>query len=313
MSMTLPHNGVGRAVRVAEAALWTGAAVFVLSAHVGVVAWLMREQPIVAADDAPPAAIMIEFAEEAEAINTEENEITPDEQSAEASAPAEQVESPEEAPPEEVVETPPEPVEQEVTEAEPEEPIEEEIVEEIDEPIEEDVVQLPDVDVPLPTARPKPPEPRKVPPKREAVKQEDPKKPEPRRQKPRPQQQQVASQATRQAQAQVREGARTAARQSASGVSSMTPARWQSRLMAHLERRKRYPADARRRGETGTAYVRFTIDDGGNVGSVSLARSSGYPALDNEVLALVRRASPVPAPPPGVNRTITAPVRFSTR
>jgi hypothetical protein len=30
--------------------------------------------------------------------------------------------------------------------------------------------------------------------------------------------------------------------------------------------------------------------------SVSLARSSGFAELDNEVLALVRRASPVPAP-----------------
>lgn len=82
--------------------------------------------------------------------------------------------------------------------------------------------------------------------------------------------------------------------------------------MAHLERRKKYPADAHRRGERGTVHVRFTIEDGGNVRSVSLARPSGYPALDDEVLSLVRRASPVP-PPPGVNKTITAPVRFNVR
>lgn len=295
MSVPLPHNGVSRAVRVAETVLWTGAALFVLTAHVGGAAWLMREQPIIAADDAPPAAIMIELAEEPEAVNTEENEISEQMEDAEAAAPAEQVEAPE-LPPEEVVEEQVEP-----------EPVEEEVVEE-DEPVEQDMVQLPDAEVPLPTARPKPPEP-----KREVVKREEPKKPEPRRQKPRPQQQQAASQTTRQAQAQVREGARTAARQTASGVSSASPARWQSRLMAHLERRKRYPADAKRRGERGIVYVRFRIDDNGNVQSVSLARSSGYPALDNEVLSLVRRASPVPAPPPGVNKTVTAPVRFNVR
>ncbi|MCX5579617.1 TonB family protein, partial [Kaistia terrae] len=32
--------------------------------------------------------------------------------------------------------------------------------------------------------------------------------------------------------------------------------------------------------------------------------------LDQEVLSLLRRASPVPPPPPGVKKTITAPVRF---
>ncbi len=93
----------------------------------------------------------------------------------------------------------------------------------------------------------------------------------------------------------------------------MSPATWQSRLMSHLERRKRYPAGARARGETGVAYVRFRIDDAGNVLSANLARSSGFPELDAEVVDLVRRASPVPAPPAGVNKNITAPVRFSVR
>ncbi|MFH0299982.1 energy transducer TonB [Bradyrhizobium sp. 31Argb] len=83
--------------------------------------------------------------------------------------------------------------------------------------------------------------------------------------------------------------------------------------MAHLERRKRYPPSTQSRGERGVAYVRFTIDDRGNVLSASLARSSGFAELDQEVLALVRRASPVPAPPAGANRAITAPVRFSSQ
>jgi protein TonB len=93
----------------------------------------------------------------------------------------------------------------------------------------------------------------------------------------------------------------------------MSPARWQSRLMAHLERLKRYPAGARARREEGTAYVRFSIDANGNVRSAQLARSSGHAELDAAVLALVRRASPVPAPPPGAPQDITAPVRFTIR
>ncbi|OCW58366.1 energy transducer TonB family protein [Hoeflea olei] len=297
MTGSRPPTGATRALRVMEAALWTGASLLVLTAHVGAALWLMREAPMVAADATPPAAIMIELADEAEAVDTQENEISEAMEDAEASKPAENVPTPDETPFEEVVEDLPEP--------EPEEIVEE--VAEDDDPVDEDVALIPEAEVPIPLPRPAPPEP-----KREVVKAE-PRKTEPRRQKPRPQQQQAASQATRQAKAQVKEGARTAARQSASGVSSMSPARWQSRLMAHLERRKKYPADARRRGERGTVHVRFSIDDAGNVRSVTLARSSGYPALDNEVLSLVRRASPVPAPPPGVNRTIVAPVRFSVR
>ena len=92
-----------------------------------------------------------------------------------------------------------------------------------------------------------------------------------------------------------------------------SPAKWQSRLIAHLERRKRYPAAARRRHEEGVVYVRFAIDGQGQVLSATIARSSGSPELDLEVLALLRRASPVPAPPPGAPRNITAPVQFRIR
>ena len=93
----------------------------------------------------------------------------------------------------------------------------------------------------------------------------------------------------------------------------MSPARWQSQLMAHLARRKRYPSAAQARGEEGVVEVRFSIDDRGNVLSAKVVRSSGHPALDDAVLDLMRRASPVPAPPPGVSRTISAPVEFDLR
>src|SRR5690606_35983410 len=123
---------------------------------------------------------------------------------------------------------------------------------------------------------------------------------------------QAASQQLIAAQAQVTASDVNAAPQSVS--SHVPPSRmvvtWQSRLMAHLERRKRYPYGARSRGETGIVYVQFNIDDTGNVLSQKIARSSGFLELDNEVLSLVRRASPVPKPPLDAPRTIIAPVEF---
>lgn len=278
-------DSIGVRESFSELALWAGASLLVLSMHVGAAMWLLREPDMIAADDTPPAAIMIELAETPEATETEENEISPDEVMSDASAAAEKVEEPVDEPV----------LEQEVVQDEPE-PVEEEPREEI--------AQLDKVEVPLPVAKPKPPEPKK-----EIVKKDEPKK------KPVKQREQASAKQAVKAQAQVTQSSRNAARQSASGLfaSSMTPARWQSRLMAHLERRKKYPSGAKSRREEGTVYVRFRIDDSGKVLSATLARSSGWPELDNEVLSLVQRASPVPAPPPDVNKTITAPVKFNRR
>jgi len=267
--------------------LWAGAGAIVLAAHLGIAAWLMSSPPLMAADNEPPAAIMIELAPEPEAVLTEETDISPEQQTAEASRPVEQVEAPDEPVPETPVEETPE------IEPTPEEPVEE------PPPV------LENVEVPLPVVRPKPPEE-----KREIEKPEKPRE-KPVRQRQAPSN---ASQAAIEAQAQVRASTRTAAAQTASGrFSNISPANWQSKLMAHLERRKRYPAGAKSRGERGIVYVRFQIDDAGNVLSAALARSSGFAELDREVVALVRRASPVPPPPVGMNKTITAPVRFSAK
>lgn len=285
-------------ISTARTLLWASAGIVAFAVHAGAVAWALREQPIEMADNAPPPAIMIEMAAEPEAINTEENNIAEQMQDSVEmkSDTTEPVEQPEEI----VEETPPEetqPVE-EFAEAEPvEEP----------EPVEQEIVQqLDNVEVPIPVLRPPQVEEKTVEkpkPKKELVKKPERKKPAP------------SSKAASEASAQVTQSNRNAASQTVAGMGfgSVSPAKWRSRLMAHLERRKKYPSAARSRGEQGTAYVRFSIDANGNVLSASLARSSGFPELDSEVVALVRRASPVPAPPPGENRTITAPVRFTVR
>lgn len=72
---------------------------------------------------------------------------------------------------------------------------------------------------------------------------------------------------------------------------------WQNRLLAHLARYKRYPEDARRRGETGSNSLRLLIDGNGRVRQHALASESGSPALDRATLQIIQRAQPVPPPP----------------
>jgi periplasmic protein TonB len=80
-------------------------------------------------------------------------------------------------------------------------------------------------------------------------------------------------------------------------------------VFAHLARYKR-PFD----GPAGAkAMVTFSLNDSGNVTSVRLSRSSGAAALDQEVLATVRRASPFPAPPRGVEKLFTVPFGVDRR
>ena len=189
------------------------------------------------------------------------------------------------------------------------------VAEEID-PVEEMVIAaLSRADIPLPQARPEPP--------RQPVQREQPRpqkqqatRPAPKKAAQPPRRQQAApSQAASKAKSTAAAPSQRAAapQNSAGKARTISPARWQSRLMSHLERRKRYPAAARRQRKQGVAQVRFSIDANGNVGSVRLTRSSGVAELDAEVVSLVRRASPVPAPPPGVGRTIVVPIQFSLR
>ena len=92
--------------------------------------------------------------------------------------------------------------------------------------------------------------------------------------------------------------------------------RWRSLLAAHIEHFKRYPAEARSRGDQGTAKVAFTIDHEGHLLSSRIVQSSGSAALDNETLAMLARAQPMPRPPDqlaSAELTFVVPVRFNIR
>ncbi|MCP1243875.1 TonB family protein [Acetobacter lambici] len=99
----------------------------------------------------------------------------------------------------------------------------------------------------------------------------------------------------------------------ASSKASRDPVSWQGALLAQLEKFKRYPADAMADRQEGVPTVTFSMDRKGHVLSVILASSSGHPLLDQEAVALPRRAQPLPIPPESVQGdpiTLTVPVEF---
>ena len=91
---------------------------------------------------------------------------------------------------------------------------------------------------------------------------------------------------------------------------------WMSQLAAAMLRGKRYPELARSRGEQGVAQVFFSLDRQGRLLESRLVRSSGAASLDEEALAMLRRAQPFPPPPPewpGDPVTIVVPIRFNLK
>ncbi|MBI3701665.1 MAG: energy transducer TonB [Afipia sp.] len=87
-------------------------------------------------------------------------------------------------------------------------------------------------------------------------------------------------------------------------------------LAAHLQRFKQYPQAARAAGQEGVAMLSFTVNRDGTVSGGSIAKSSGSAALDNETLAMLRRAQPLPKFPAEMTQSslsFTAPIRFSLR
>jgi protein TonB len=153
---------------------------------------------------------------------------------------------------------------------------------------------------PPPKEAPKPPPPKKPKPKPKVVEKKKPIRPD----KPK-------AERTSAPVAQAQTAPRAAAPNS--GASSPSPAAtasWRGSLMAHLNRYKRFPGGA----SPGTVQVAFSIDRGGRVLSARLVRGSGDAALDGEAVAMIRRASPVPAPPDGLGGgaiSLSVPIKFS--
>ncbi len=274
---------------------WALAAVVVAGAH-GVAGWMIVTwQRAEAAMGAPPAAVVIELAPLPVAPEAPPQEVAPG---------PEMVEAQPEPQPEPVVETPPEPVVEPPPPVEPPpEPEPQRVVQPEPEIRIPELPPLPDVAAvlappPPPPARPRIVE-RKPPPKKVAA-----------RAKPiHPDKPQAERTSAPMAQAQAAPTA-AAPNQGAAADTAVSRASWRGTLLAHLNRYKRFPGGA----NPGTVQVSFSIDRSGRVVSARLVGGSGDAMLDEEAVAMIRRASPVPAPPEGLGGgtiALSVPVKFS--
>jgi protein TonB len=94
-----------------------------------------------------------------------------------------------------------------------------------------------------------------------------------------------------------------AAAASAPGLSALAAkaqATWKKSFVAHINRYRRYPAQAEARKMTGRVTVEFMLDRRGQVLSSGVLHSSGSAVLDEEALDLLRRAAPLPTPPQAI-------------
>lgn len=270
-------------------ARWIASAAFIVAAHAGVIAaGVALQQETENAGVAIPA-IMVDMAPAPSAPQVN---------------PADAAPGPEMEQAEESAEKPPEPVKQAAIEEQitPTPPVEKP---EVEAPPEKQVA-LPTPPPPEPQVTPEPPKPEPV---KEPVKPEVKKlkKPNNRPPAPRTTSAPAAERVTSQAASMATAGAAAAA--------AALPS-YRDRLAAHLQRYKQYPSEAKSEGRQGVAMLSFTVNRHGQVLSSRLARSSGVGALDEETLAMIRRAQPLPAFPPEMTQaslSFTVPVRFSIR
>lgn len=255
----------------------------------------------------------------AEVKPVEAPEAAPAPEPVEAVAEAPVVE-PEPAPPVEAIEpvAEPAPVQETVPVAETPPP----------EPVVEEVVQAaaPDPVVPVappPSAKPAPPRPE---PKTADTKPPPtPKPPEPRvaEAKPAPPRQEAAARPTASAPGaggkagrQARPDTGDAESDSAGGGMPGVSTDFAALLQAWLAKHKEYPRSAQLRRQQGTALLYFVMDRTGRVLDYRLEKSSGYPLLDREVVAMIERAQPLPPIPDELGQDrleLVVPVQFLLR
>jgi protein TonB len=127
----------------------------------------------------------------------------------------------------------------------------------------------------------------------------------------------AAAQATAPPRVEARPAPPAAAPSAGAGASTARVlASWQRSLLSHLNRHKRYPQGARARGLQGEVSVEFTLDRAGRVVRSLVVKSSGSSLLDQEALAVLQRASPLPAPPDqlaGNTFDLALPIQFRIR
>lgn len=298
-----PDYSLGGLTRL-ELALWSSAAAVIFTVHLAG-AWYLQQRPVAVVDEPQgQIAVMIDLAPMAVAPDAVPQEMA---DLVDSSA-AESVEEPTETITPDAAEPMAEPVEEMTQDtAEPvEDVVEEHPVEEL--PVEEvvpDLVELPlpEVAMAIPEPRPQLEEPKPVVKPVRETKPKTQKKPEPVKEA-KPEKKPSPKSLAAQKSAQDGDTIRAPAPGQGAGK-SVSPAKWMSRVHAHLGRRRPKTGKA-----SGKAIVRFHFNQSGDVLSTTLITSSGDQALDEAAIKLVRRSSPIPAPPPAVPLFLQVPIEF---
>lgn len=94
--------------------------------------------------------------------------------------------------------------------------------------------------------------------------------------------------------------------------------RYESKLLAWLEKHKKYPNIARRRGQQGTVILEFSMNAKGELISHKIVQASKHAALNDAVEKMIKRSSPLPAVPKALRsfKTVysyTIPINFTLR
>ena len=76
---------------------------------------------------------------------------------------------------------------------------------------------------------------------------------------------------------------------------------WEAALLSRLAAAKHYPPTAKAARQQGVVLLRFSMDRDGDVSAARVEKSSGVAALDQEALAALARAAPLPKPPEEVS------------
>lgn len=91
---------------------------------------------------------------------------------------------------------------------------------------------------------------------------------------------------------------------------------WQRAIFAHIARFKTYPEEARKRRQQGEVVVIFQLARDGRVSAARAVSGSGSTLLDQAAVAVLAKASPLPAPPAelsGAFLELRLPIRYELR
>ncbi|MGH1441742.1 MAG: TonB family protein [Cellvibrionaceae bacterium] len=80
---------------------------------------------------------------------------------------------------------------------------------------------------------------------------------------------------------------------------------YENNLVAWLQRYKRYPSIAKRKGQQDIIELKITIDREGNVLSQNIIKASIYQSLNKATIRMIKKASPLPPVPKEIQNNKT--------